>query len=51
MIKGENITNFWASICKTLCPVLSDRCLSVLSVRWYIVAKRLDGSRWNLVWS
>jgi len=32
MMKGENITNFWASICKTVCPVLSDHCLSVLSV-------------------
>ena len=22
---------FWATICKTVCPILSDRCLSVLS--------------------
>jgi len=36
----------------TVHPMLSDRCLSVcLSVclwRWCIVAKQLDGSRWNL---
>ena len=38
---------FWATVCKTVRPILSDRCLSVcLSVclwRWCIVAKRLDG--------
>jgi len=48
----EGSVLFWATICKTVCPVLSDRCLSVcLSVclrRWCIVAKRLDGSIWNL---
>jgi len=42
---------FWATVCKTLHPVLSDRCLSVLSClsclwRSCSVAKRLDG--WNL---
>ena len=40
--------NFWATVCKTVRPMLSDRCLSVW--RWCIVAKRLDGSRWNLAW-
>jgi len=51
---------FWATVCKTVGSVLSDRrhicppvCLSYpvfLSClwRWCIVAKRLDGSRWNL---
>jgi len=24
--------SFWVTVCKTVCPVLSDRCLSVLSV-------------------
>ena len=23
---------FWATVCKAVCPMLSDRCLSVLSV-------------------
>jgi len=40
----------WATVRKTVRPMLSDRCLSVLSClwRWCIVAKRFDGSRWNL---
>jgi len=44
---------FWATVYKTARPMLSVRCLSVLSVclwRWCIVTKRLDGSRWNLAW-
>ena len=46
-------SDFWATVCKTVRPMLSDRCpgcLSVLSClwRWCTVAKRLDGSRWNL---
>ena len=46
--------SFWTTVCKTVRPMLSVRCLSVLSVclsclwRWCIVAQRLDGSRWNL---
>jgi len=47
------ISDFWATVCKTVRPMLSDSCLSYpccLSClwRWCIVAKRLDGSRWNL---
>jgi len=38
---------FWATVCKTVRPTLSDRCLSCLW-RWSIVAKWLDGSRLNL---
>ena len=44
-------SDFWAAVCKTVGPMLSDRCLSVLSVClwcWCVVARRLDGSRWNL---
>jgi len=46
-------TGFGATVCKTVRPMLSDPCLSVLSVLsclwcWCIVAKWLDGSRWNL---
>jgi len=26
------VLGFWATVCKTVCPVLSDRCLSCLSV-------------------
>jgi len=37
-------TNFWATVCKTVRPMLSDRCLSCLW-RWCVVAKRLNGSR------
>jgi len=40
---------FWATVCKTVRPMLSDRCLSCLW-RWCIVAKRLHGSRCHLVW-
>ena len=31
---AQNIhpTYFWATVCKTVCPMLSDRCMSVLSV-------------------
>ena len=37
----------WATVCKTVLPILSDRCLSVLSP--YIVAKRpLDRLRCHL---
>ena len=39
---------FWATVCKTVCPMLLVHWLSVLSVclwRWCIVAKRLDGGR------
>jgi len=56
-------THFWATVCKTVRPMLSDSCLSVLSCivclsvclsvclwRWCIVATRLDGSRCRLVW-
>jgi len=48
------LNDFWATGCKTVRPMLSDRspvCLSVcLSCLWRscTVAKRLDGSRWNL---
>jgi len=42
----------FATVCKAVRPMLLVRCLSVLSVlcllRLCIVAKRLDGSRWNL---
>jgi len=44
------VTVFWATVCKTVRRMLSDP-LSVLSVcLWHscTVAKRLDGSRWNL---
>jgi len=47
------LANFWATVCKTVRPILSDRCLSSLSVclwRRCIVAKRLDGSSCHLVW-
>ena len=42
----------WVTICKTVCPMLSDRCLYCLYVCrsvMYIMAKRLDGSRCHLV--
>ena len=45
--------SLWATVCKTVHPMLLDRCLSVcLSClwRWCIVAKRLDGSSCYLVW-
>jgi len=38
---------FWATVCRTVCPVLSDHC-PVCLWHWCTVAKRLDGSRWNL---
>jgi len=48
---------FWATVCKTVRPILSDRCLSVLYVLScpvcdagvLSVTKRLDGSRCHLV--
>jgi len=43
---------FWATVCKTVRPMPSDR-LSVCPVclwRWCIVAKGLDETRWNLAW-
>jgi len=49
----HKIITFWPTVNKTVRPMLSDRCLSVcLSVlsslrRWCIVAKRLDGSRYE----
>ena len=42
------VYRFWATVSKTVHPMLSDRCLSCLW-RWCIVAKRLDGSRCHLV--
>jgi len=39
---------FWATVCKTVRPMLSDRCLFVCLFslgRWCIVAKQLDESR------
>jgi len=47
--------NFGATVCKTIHPMLSDRCLSCFVYlsclwRWCIIAKWLDGSRWNLPW-
>ena len=44
---------FWATVCKTVRPMLSDRCLAVLSCLyclwlWCTVSKRLDGSRFHL---
>jgi len=41
---------FWATVCKTVRPMLLSVCRSVLSCRWRrcIVAKRLDGSSCNL---
>jgi len=43
--------SFWATICKVVHPMLSDHCPVRLSCLWHwcIVAKRLDGSRQNLV--
>jgi len=31
-MQGQGKSSFWATVCKTVCPMLSDRCLSVLSV-------------------
>jgi len=45
---------FWTTVSKTVRPMLSDCCPVCVSClpaslwRWCIVAKRLDGSRWNL---
>ena len=39
------LANFWATVCKTVRPMLSDHCLFVtLAYCHGIVAKRLDGS-------
>jgi len=46
-IRQSKWVSFWATVCKTVRPMLSDRCLSVCDVG---VAKRLDGSRWNFAW-
>jgi len=43
----SDLWDFWATICKMVQPMLSDRCLSCLW-HWCIVAKRLVGSRRNL---
>jgi len=40
--------SFWATVCKTVRPMLSGRCPVCLSCLC-TVPKRLDGSRWNLV--
>jgi len=39
----ESLCDFWATVCKTVRSMLSNRCLSVYNVG--NVAKRLDGSR------
>jgi len=52
---AAQVANFWATVCKTIRPMLSNRCLSLslLSIclsclwRWCTVEKRLDGLRWN----
>ena len=31
MVKIDRNDGFWATVCKTVCPMLSDRCLTVLS--------------------
>ena len=36
----NNMPDFWATVCKTVHPMLSDRCLSVLSCLW----------RWSVEW-
>jgi len=48
---SRSVEPFWATVCKTVRPMLSDRCLSCLSFPWpwYMVTKRLDGSRCHLV--
>ena len=40
--------SFWVTVCKMVCPMLLDCCLSCLSLT--LVAKRLDGSRCHVVW-
>jgi len=47
------LLSFWATVCKTVRPILSDRCLScpispVYLWRWCIVAKPLHWSRCNM---
>ena len=49
--------SFWSTVCETVRPVLSDRCLSCLSVclsvlyvTLVIMVKRFDGSRQNLAY-
>ena len=51
LMTGTFYHDFWATVCKTVRFMLSDRCPVYLSVclsclrRWCTVAKRLDGSR------
>jgi len=56
MFSISEFSGIWATVSKTVRPMLSDRCLSVCPVlsvlsvlsclkRWCTVAKRLDGSR------
>jgi len=47
------LRDFWATVYKTVRPMLSDSCLSCLFClwRWCIVAKRLDGLGCHLVWT
>jgi len=40
----EGDFEFWATVCKMVRPMLSDRCLSSVQ-RLCLVAKQLDGSR------
>jgi len=48
---GYATNRFWATVCKTIRPMLSDRCLSVLYVTlvYVVMAKRLHGLRSHLV--
>jgi len=42
-----SLTCFWATVCKMVCPMLSDHCpvcLSILSVMLVYCVKLLDGS-------
>ena len=40
---------YWATVYKMVRPMLSDHCPSLSCLwRWWIAAKRLNGSRWNL---
>jgi len=51
-VVGTTCLHFWATICKNGSPYAIHP-LSVCLVclwRWCIVAKWLDGSRWNLAW-
>ena len=46
---GYTYEHFWATICKMVCPVLSDHCLSVLSVT-LVYCGQTDGLGCHLVW-